>query len=165
MKTIFIALAIWFCFLPSHSFALPNNLRIEVFKSARLLRVYSGEKLLVEYSIGLGTNPVPSKVREGDRATPEGKYFICRKNPKSKFYLSLQINYPNLADASQYQQIKRAAENGLPPPSNTPLGGEIFIHGHGSGSDWTLGCIALNNPEMKKLYDLIPVGTPVNISK
>ena len=45
------------------------------------------------------------------------------------------------------------------------LGGEIFIHGRGSGSDWTWGCIALDDPEMKELFDAIPVGTPVVIAR
>ena len=55
------------------------------------------------------------------------------------------------------------------PPQNTRLGGDIFIHGGGSGKlfgsvrDWTLGCVALENDEMKELFDLIPLRTPVKI--
>jgi lipoprotein-anchoring transpeptidase ErfK/SrfK len=50
-----------------------------------------------------------------------------------------------------------------PVPWNTALGGEIFIHGHGSGSDWTWGCVALDDADIQELYSLIPVGTPVRI--
>lgn len=42
-------------------------------------------------------------------------------------------------------------------------GGEIFIHGKGSKSDWTLGCVALEGDDVRELYDWIPVGTPVAI--
>jgi L,D-peptidoglycan transpeptidase YkuD (ErfK/YbiS/YcfS/YnhG family) len=49
------------------------------------------------------------------------------------------------------------------PPWNTPLGGEIFIHGNGSQSDWTWGCVALDNEDMKELFDAIPKGTNVVI--
>ena len=42
-------------------------------------------------------------------------------------------------------------------------GGEIFIHGNGSKTDWTLGCIALEDEDVRELYHLAPVGTPVSI--
>ncbi len=56
-----------------------------------------------------------------------------------------------------------AIDNGRCPPWNTRLGGEIFIHGRGSGSDWTLGCVALDDADMKELYDAVSLGTPVII--
>jgi lipoprotein-anchoring transpeptidase ErfK/SrfK len=49
------------------------------------------------------------------------------------------------------------------PPQNTKLGGLIYIHGNGSRTDWTWGCVALENWEFKELYDAIEVGTPVSI--
>jgi lipoprotein-anchoring transpeptidase ErfK/SrfK len=49
------------------------------------------------------------------------------------------------------------------PPWDTRLGGEIFIHGHGASRDWTRGCIALDNEDMRELYGLVDVGTPVTI--
>jgi lipoprotein-anchoring transpeptidase ErfK/SrfK len=30
-------------------------------------------------------------------------------------------------------------------------------------SDWTFGCAALENHEIKELFDIIPTGTPVRI--
>ena len=56
------------------------------------------------------------------------------------------------------------------PPQNTRLGGDIFIHGGGTGKllglirDWTLGCVALENENIKELFDLLPVKTPVTRS-
>jgi L,D-peptidoglycan transpeptidase YkuD (ErfK/YbiS/YcfS/YnhG family) len=49
------------------------------------------------------------------------------------------------------------------PPWDTPLGGEVFIHGRGSESDWTFGCVALDDADMKELFATIPKGTPVII--
>lgn len=150
------------------------NARIEVLKAERELRVYSGDALRKTYRIGLGSNPVPPKRRQGDRATPEGRYFISHRNPRSQFYLSLGVSYPNADDAergllekritkAQRDRIVRAIQAHRPPPSNTALGGDIFVHGNGSASDWTWGCIALDDADMKELYDSIEVGTPITI--
>jgi lipoprotein-anchoring transpeptidase ErfK/SrfK len=68
-----------------------------------------------------------------------------------------------LITKQQSQQIKRAIERKETPLWNTQLGGEIFIHGNGSSPDWTWGCIALNDPDVKELFDIIPVKTPVKI--
>ncbi len=148
--------------------------RIEVSKARRELRLYSGEKLVGSYRIGLGFAAVGHKSREGDGATPEGEYFVCVKNPQSRFYLSLGLNYPNAADAAtglaagrisaeDSERITRANRRRLRPPWDTALGGEIFIHGRGSGSDWTLGGIAVDDPDMKELFAAVSVGTPVVI--
>jgi murein L,D-transpeptidase YafK len=151
-----------------------RNPEIHVFKARRQLELISGGRVVRTYRIGLGSSPVGPKRRQGDRRTPEGRYFICIKNPRSQYYLSLQINYPNeqdavegLADgaltAAQHDRIVQASRRRGIPPAETRLGGEIFIHGRGSGSDWTWGCIALDDPEMKELFDAIPIGAPVVI--
>ena len=148
--------------------------RIVVHKARRQLLLYSGETLLKTYRIGLGQRPVPPKERQGDLATPEGRYLVCRKNPRSEFTLSLGLTYPNEADADrglaaglvtkeQHQRIVAAARAGTCPPWDTPLGGEIFIHGSGSSTDWTWGCVALDDDDVRELYPRIPVGTPVVI--
>lgn len=149
--------------------------QITVKKAERKLELHRDGKVVKQYRIGLGFNPVGTKEQQGDGKTPEGRYFICNKNPKSRFYLSLGINYPNANDAKrglkqglitkqQHDLIVSAEQRKTIPPWNTRLGGEIFIHGRGANSDWTLGCIALDDAEMKELYDMIPVGTPVIIS-
>jgi lipoprotein-anchoring transpeptidase ErfK/SrfK len=68
-----------------------------------------------------------------------------------------------LITKSQYDQIKRAMQNRTAPPQTTRLGGQIYIHGNGSRTDWTLGCIALENEEMKELFDAVPVGINVTV--
>jgi murein L,D-transpeptidase YafK len=100
---------------------------------------------------------------------------VCIKNPHSQYLLSLGINYPNSVDAArgleaglisqaEHDRIVRAEKRGVCPPWNTRLGGEIFIHGRGAGSDWTLGCVALDDDAMRRLFAEVEVGTPVHIA-
>ena len=148
--------------------------RIEVSKRKRELVLYSSGKIVRKYRVGLGSNPKDDKTRQGDGCTPEGEFYVCSKNPKSSYYLSLGLSYPNEEDAergfrdkliskAQRDQIVRAIRRTSCPPWNTRLGGEVFIHGNGSLSDWTLGCVALDNENMKELFGVIPKGTPVKI--
>jgi murein L,D-transpeptidase YafK len=159
------------CSLVAAELAKP---RIEVFKARRELLLFYGDQLIKTYRVALGTNPVPQKERQGDRATPEGFYFICQKNPQSRFHLSLGISYPGVADArrglkagliseQEYKAILHAHATQKTPPWNTELGGEVFVHGKGSSPDWTLGCIALDDPDIEELYKLVPIKTPITI--
>lgn len=147
---------------------------ITVFKGDRRLLLYSGGEVVRVYRIGLGTHPTGDKEREGDGRTPEGQFYVCTKNPESNFYLSLGLSYPNEEDAErglrdglitqpQHDQIQRAIRRGRQPPWNTALGGEICIHGRGSKTDWTLGCIALDDQDVRELYHAVPLGTAVSI--
>ena len=148
--------------------------RIEISKQKRKLLLYSDGEVVRIYNVALGYNPVDDKEKRGDYCTPEGEFYICKKNSQSQFYLSLGISYPNTEDAArglregiisqrQYEAIIRAIRSQETPPWNTPLGGAIFIHGHGTAWDWTYGCIALENKRIKELYNSIPIGTPVLI--
>ena len=148
--------------------------RIVVYKSERKLEFYSDKTLVRTYRVGLGFSPVADKQREGDGATPEGDFYIFVKNNKSAYYLSLGISYPNAEDAArglrdglitkaQHDAIVEAIRKKVAPPQYTKLGGLIYIHGNGASSDWTWGCVALENADMKELYDAVSVGTPVTI--
>jgi murein L,D-transpeptidase YafK len=147
---------------------------IVIFKERRELELYSAFRLVRTYQIGLGLNPIPDKKQEGDRATPEGEFYIFTKNPKSAYYLSLGVSYPNVEDAErglrdglisqlEHEAIIKAIKKKKMPPQNTKLGGEIYIHGHGAKSDWTWGCVALENDDIAELYRAVEVGTPVVI--
>ena len=151
-----------------------NQPKIFVKKAERKLYLYSGNRLVRTYRVGLGTSPVGDKVREGDRRTPEGDFYIFTKNDKSAFYLSLGLSYPNAAHARrglrdglinqvQYDSIMGALNQKKAPPQNTRLGGEIYIHGNGSSSDWTWGCVALEDRDIRELFEAVSVGTPVTI--
>lgn len=148
--------------------------RILVEKGARRLTLYAGDEAVRVYRVGLGASPVGDKVRAGDMRTPEGDFYVCVKNERSAFYLSLGISYPDaraaerglrdgLITRAQHRRIVNAVRRKQTPPWNTALGGEIFIHGRGASSDWTWGCIALEDGDIKELFDSVPVGTPVRI--
>jgi murein L,D-transpeptidase YafK len=148
--------------------------RIVVMKSKRRLQLYSAGVLVRTYRIGLGLNPVDDKKRQGDHATPEGDFYIFTKNNKSAYYLSLGLSYPNIEDAerglrdglisrAQHDAIVNAIKRKATPPQNTALGGDIYIHGNGASSDWTWGCVALENEDMRELFDAVKAGTPVTI--
>ena len=155
-----------------------TSFRILIKKSERKLYLYETtggkERLRKTYQIALGNTPTGHKRQQGDGRTPEGEYYITHKNPKSNFYLSLGVSYPNISDAdeglknglitkAQHKEIISAINSKSKPPQSTKLGGDIFIHGGGKGSDWTLGCVALENEDIKELFDLLPVKTPVKI--
>ena len=152
--------------------------RITVAKAARRLRLLSASGLECTYPIVLGRNSEADKSVEGDEATPLGEFYICAKNPRSRYFLSLCISYPNAEDAArglaaglisaaEHAQILDATNARRMPPQNTRLGGEIYIHGHRNGNggepQGTRGCIALNDADMQDLYDRVAIGTPVAI--
>jgi murein L,D-transpeptidase YafK len=151
-----------------------ENPRLVVKKSERTLEVFDNEKLVKTYKIVLGFAPDGDKEQEGDGKTPLGEFYVFTKNDQSKFYLSLGLSYPSIDDAArglrenlisidEYDAIVKAVNEGKMPPQNTRLGGEIYIHGGGTAKDWTWGCMALENEEMKELFEAVPVGARITI--
>ena len=138
-----------------------NN--ILVIKSERVLYLRNNNDIMKKYKISLGKQPIGAKEREGDMKTPEGNYFIEWHNPNSKFHLSLKISYPN---DEQKEQAKIKGYS---------AGDFIMIHGYPNytwdfafdfihkSSDWTDGCIAVNNEEIEEIYKLVKDGTPITI--
>ena len=129
---------------------------IEIDKSRRKMHLYKGQRHLKSYRIALGREPRGHKRQEGDGRTPNGTYVIDRRNPDSLFFLSLGISYPNRADRA------RAARAGVSP------GGDIFIHGQPNdrrrvSGDWTEGCIAVSNRDMREIYRWVGIGTRIRI--
>ncbi|WP_231712630.1 L,D-transpeptidase family protein [Vineibacter terrae] len=135
---------------------------VEVRKAERRLTLSRGGRVLRVYRVALGFAPVGHKQQEGDGRTPEGAYTIDWRNPRSRFHLSLHVSYPGSADRAQAQAA------GVDP------GGDIMIHGqpneHGwlawwrQRRDWTAGCIAVTNAQMREIWSLVPDGTLIIIS-
>lgn len=135
--------------------------RVIVYKAKRMMTLVSNGEAVRRYTVALGGKPTGHKQREGDERTPEGSYTIDARNPDSDYYLSLRISYPNEED------VKRAESRGMDP------GGEIMIHGIGNAQprtramhpsiDWTHGCVAVTDREMEEIWDLVEVGTPIEI--
>lgn len=152
------------------------RMHIKVYKSERKLELWKKNQLIHIFDIGLGFSPEGNKIREGDGRTPEGEYYICTKNKKSKFTLFLGISYPNKMDAERglneglidegtYQNIIQAIKHHKRPDWSTRLGGKIGIHGKGNTFDWTAGCISLNDEDIKLLWNRVEKGNLVTIYK
>ncbi|MDR3687430.1 MAG: L,D-transpeptidase [Coriobacteriia bacterium] len=148
--------------------------KLLVEKSRRTLAVFSAGQVVKTYRIALGARPLGDKVRQGDRRTPEGDFYVCVRNDESKYVRSLGLSYPDKEDAErgvaaglitkrEQRAIVEAIRHYRRPPYNTKLGGEIMIHGGGTGTDWSTGCIALSNSDIAELYPRIGLGTPVEI--
>jgi hypothetical protein len=130
------------------------------------------------FPVRLGRNPFGHKVAQGDKRTPEGIYSVCTVKP-SQYRSFLWLSYPNEQDAARalaenrlssgdYGRIVNALETGRCPPSDTPLGGLVGIHGDNEEPprkyNWTQGCIAtINNRDLDRLASLVKPGTPVAI--
>lgn len=126
--------------------------------------------------LGISGKLPGDKETEGDCKTPVGEFFVCTKNSNSQYHKSLGLSYPDIEDAErgiaqgiisekQYKRIIEAIQNGSQPDWNTPLGGEIMIHGERAHSDLTRGCIGINNSDIDYIWDYINVGTKVIIQE
>jgi murein L,D-transpeptidase YafK len=133
--------------------------RIVVEKAARRMVVYREGQALREYRVALGFSPKGAKTRQGDGKTPEGRFRVDRLNAQSSYHLSLGLDYPQAAD------VQRASAGGYDP------GGDIFIHGQPNAlpddtvlkGDWTAGCIALSNAEIREIFAATAIGALVEV--
>ncbi len=135
---------------------------IIIDKYARKCMLYSKGEILNEFNIELGPNWIGDKKQQGDKSTPEGIYKITRKkkNRETIYHKALLLNYPNQDDKKRFVQNK---ENGI-IKKNASIGNLIEIHGRGGkGTDWTDGCIALEDGDMDKLFAASKEGTEVVI--
>ncbi|WP_112311688.1 L,D-transpeptidase family protein [Pseudogemmobacter bohemicus] len=133
--------------------------RIVIEKAARRMALIQDGKEVRVYRIALGFSPAGDKEREGDGRTPEGEFRIDRRNEQSAYHLSLGLDYPQPDDRA------RARAGGYAP------GGDIMIHGQPNmlpddtliTSDWTAGCIAVSNAEIREIWAVAPVGTVIEV--
>lgn len=141
--------------------ALPYVDHVMVRKAQHRLYLMDGYKVVRSYKVALGLEPVGPKERDGDFRTPEGWYRLARRNPRSEFFLSIQISYPNAGD------LQRAHLHHWQP------GGSIMIHGlpnylkhspdYYASNDWTDGCIALSNSDMVEVWMRTQDNIPIDI--
>ncbi len=144
------------------------------------LAVMRGEtELQVFENIAIGSNGTSMNKRRGDETTPLGEFTITEIRRSKRFELFMAINYPNLdhterafqdqrIDVDEYRTLRYDLDRGEPPSQSTSLGGQLGIHGLGTGDpevhqsvNWTDGCIALTNEQLVELADWVVVGTRV----
>ena len=156
---IIIMFLISLILLLNSSITLANNLidMVLIEKSIRSHKLIKNGKVIKEYPINLGFDPIGHKFVEGDGRTPEGLYYLSYKVINSDFYISFKISYPN-----KWDQRNAKALNQSP-------GGYIMIHGEPQKKtymkDWTNGCIALSNKHMQDFDKIVSIKTPVLILK
>jgi len=163
-----------------------DRISLTIYKSRHEMHLLRGAETIKVYRIFLGSAPSGHKLRRGDNRTPEGNYRVVDKNVSDKFHRFIGIDYPNAHDAtlafrqgkitaSQKASIRRAVDSGVRPPAQTILGGHLGIHGIGRDEqlklrliedmDWTNGCIAVTNKEIRELFENVPVGAQVRIRR
>ena len=127
--------------LTGHSISRDSmRIYLRAFKTEKIIEVWaknisdSAFILVRELPICDISGSVGPKRRYRDLQVPEGFYKISELNPFSKYYLSMEINYPNASDS-----IRGVRGH---------LGNHIFIH----GSCISSGCLAITNERIKELY-------------
>lgn len=131
--------------------------------------------------VALGANGVSPVRKQGSRMTPEGDFRIDHINEQSKYLRFFRIDYPNPAvadrallegviDQATRDYIHRYYAQNNSAPMDTPLGGHLGIHGLGnkdpyahSRANWTDGCNAVTNEEIRALEPWLTIGTRVII--
>lgn len=147
-----------------------DSYSVYIIKSEYALKVYDADgEWMATYPVVFGSNDLGDKMMQGDRKTPEGTFHITakRKHPKWGYFMS--IDYPNEESIAKFNQ--RKAEGKI--PYGAKIGGEIGIHGTWPNEDfaidqyrnWTEGCVSTKNTYIKELFDLLPVGTRVEVRR
>jgi lipoprotein-anchoring transpeptidase ErfK/SrfK len=183
---IFLALALALCLsaaglTPKAVRAAPApDIWLAVDTNALSLAVMRGDTpVKVFENIAIGSNGPTLVKKRGDETTPLGEFTITQIRRSQRFELFMAINYPNLdhterafvdqrIDISEYKALRHELDRGQPPPQGTSLGGQLGIHGVGTGNleihqavNWTDGCIALTNEQVQELAGWVAVGTRV----
>jgi murein L,D-transpeptidase YafK len=159
-----------------------SEIWVRVDTGAATLSVMRGEDEVANFAdIAIGRGGVSRHRRLGDNTTPLGEFRVAKVKEPSQFHRFFIIDYPNedrarLAledgeiDEVTFQAIRNAARNGGLPPQQTPLGGNLGIHGIGRGDprihevfNWTQGCVALTDDQVDELTQWIRVGTRIVI--
>jgi murein L,D-transpeptidase YafK len=141
-----------------------------------------GQPVKVFRPIAVGSSGVGIKHRRGDNKTPTGVFRVGWINDQSRFKTFIGLDYPNLdyaeralreqrIDRMTYERVRAAWTSGHTPPQDTPLGGQIGIHGigtgdprvHTAGINWTSGCVALDNWQIAALRPWVKKGMRVEI--
>jgi len=145
----------------------PPVTAIRVEKAAHRLHLLAETTVVKSYRVALGFGGAGPKLREGDGATPVGTYKITGRLPTSPWHLLIGVSYPNYEDVKRLSRSK--AEGKIPHDANIGFG--IALHGRAAdardgehkSSDWTAGCIAVDNDEIEEISKLVRAETTITI--
>jgi murein L,D-transpeptidase YafK len=169
MHIMSVALVIVFWTLVGSAFGKQAD-QILIKKSESRLFLLRNDKVMKTYKVAIGWNSKGPKQCLNDKKTPEGIYKITvkKKAGETGYYKALEFSYPNEEDRARASRI------------GCPAGGNVEIHGFPVSwsktafrqklfrvwhklINWTNGCIALTNPEMDEIWNIVEVGIPVEI--
>jgi L,D-transpeptidase ErfK/SrfK len=146
-----------------HEYILPPGPREGIVINLPEFRLYyypPGQNIVVTFPIGIG--------REGVWGTPVGVTKIIKKTANPSWYPTQHVR-------------DHAADQGtpipdyFPPGPHNPLGSyaiylgwpSILIHGSNLsefiGTRISAGCIRMMNPQIKKLFNMVSIGTTVRV--
>lgn len=154
---------------PAPGAPLPRVTEIRIDKSEHTLDLVANGEVVRSYRVALGPGGPGPKRYEGDRRTPVGTYHVAGRI-KGLFHQFLLVSYPNEEDRRRFAELRRRGE--VPPGRG--VGHSIGIHGVGGGgalrarahkeTDWTLGCIALDDDEIDEVARRTPDGAKIVIT-
>ncbi len=114
---------------------------VRIFKKESELELWKKDKtgryaLLKTYPICRWSGQLGPKTNQGDRQAPEGFYTVSvgRLNPKSQYFLSFDLGYPNKLEAAKGY-----------------TGSALMVHGACSSS----GCFAISDEHVGELYSIV----------
>ena len=156
---------------------------ILVDTQALTLTVYSTEnQVLARFNnISIGSGGAAEIHHRGDETTPLGVFHVSWVDRHHRYGTFFGLDYPSADIArrafaagrisrAELDAIIRAQQRHRTPPQNTPLGGRLGIHGIGRGDpriqeafNWTNGCVALTNTQIRQLARWVHVGSRVVI--
>jgi len=145
-----------------------STYKVLIDKSEFEMRIYDEDGWLATYPVVFGTKDLKDKRMEGDRETPEGKCRITLKKMHKDWGCFLLLDYPNKESIEKFKKRKASGQI----PASAKIGGGIGIHGTRPKEEyavdryvnWTNGCISLKYSDVFEIYDLLPLGTEVEIT-
>lgn len=114
---------------------------IRIFKQQAILQVWVAREdntflHFKDYDICTFSGELGPKLKEGDKQSPEGFYFVSpsRLNPSSRFHLSFNLGFPNQYDRHHGR-----------------TGSALMVH----GNCVSIGCYAMTDPYINEIYALV----------
>lgn len=115
-----------------------SPIMMRIFKQENVLEVWKQKgngrfEIIASYEICKWSGKLGPKFKEGDRQAPEGFYMINKHqmNPKSSYYLSFNLGYPNVFDRSHGR-----------------TGTHLMVHGACSSA----GCYSMSDEQVLQIY-------------
>lgn len=134
--------------------------KVLVLKSERKLLLLNKGNVLKSYRVSLGKRPTGPKLAEGDNRTRKASTGSTGARPATT--TTSPCTFPTPTPATWPR-----------PGKGLPAGGMIMIHGtplddeypewYFSTLDWTNGCIAMNNTDMREVWSVVKDGTLIEI--